>query len=187
MGAKERNSIIDAIKKIGKADAYEIYTAKVMAVDETNFTIEVEVDDSLTIADVRLKATIEDDNGMVVIPAINSYVTIAQLDGGVDFCLLRASTITKALLKIGNTTYAIDKDKVVFNGGNNKGLVIVGKAVERYNKIEKDLNTLKQIITAWTPVPSDGGAALKTALSSWVAQTLGETTANDIENDKVQH
>lgn len=33
------------------------------------------------------------------------------------------------------------------------------------------LRTLHSAVAAWVPVPQDGGAALKTALSPWIAQT----------------
>lgn len=86
----------------------------------------------------------------------------------------------------GNTI-STKKDLVEINGGDNGGLVIVGKASGQYNKIEDDINNLKNILSAWTPVNQDGGAALKGALGAWYGQQLSRTKASDIENKKVTH
>ena len=58
---------------------------------------------------------------------------------------------------------------------------------ERLNIIEKDINKLKKVFSSsWTPVPQDGGAALKGAAASWAGATLTETQRSDYENEKVK-
>jgi hypothetical protein len=44
-------------------------------------------------------------------------------------------------------------------------------AVARADLVDARLNALKTAISGWTPVPNDGGLALKTALTSWLAGT----------------
>jgi hypothetical protein len=196
MGASNRKKIQDGIRALGKADAYEVYAGDVDSVDENNLTIDVKLNDDVIINDVRLKATIDDDKGEYVIPKKGSHVIIGQMDGGVEFCLLRASVITKRVFKIENTTFVADKDGIVMNGGNNKGLPILDKSVERWNKIEDDVNNLKQILQtvlgAVVNEPGNGApsafqTALKAALGSYYGQQLQKTTAAQIENDKVKH
>ena len=41
-------------------------------------------------------------------------------------------------------------------------------------------------LSGWTPVPNDGGSALKTALSSYISESLKETQVRDIENERVK-
>ena len=58
--------------------------------------------------------------------------------------------------------------------------------VERLNKIEQDINNLKQAFTSWTPTPQDGGAALKTVVASWSGSKLTETKVEDIESETIK-
>lgn len=48
-------------------------------------------------------------------------------------------------------------------------------------EIQNDIATLKQAITTWVPVPNDGGAALKTGLTSWAGTAL----AQNIDDAKI--
>lgn len=77
-------------------------------------------------------------------------------------------------------------DEIVLNGGTLGGLVKVGELTERLNLIEKDINSLKQKLSGWMPVPNDGGSALKTALSAYFTESLQETQVKDIENERVK-
>lgn len=196
MGAKERRFIIESIRQLGNADAFEIYTGEVESIDENKLTIVVKLNDDVSIQDVRLKATIDGDKGFYVFPKKNSLVIIAQLDGGVEYCLLQASKIDKVIFKIDNTTFEADKNGIVINGGDNKGMLIRDKSVERWNNIEDDVNNLKQllngVLSATVNEPGNGApgafhAAMKAALSSWCSQQLQKTTARQVENDKVKH
>ena len=42
------------------------------------------------------------------------------------------------------------------------------------DEIQSDIGTLKQVFTTWVPVPMDGGAALKAAVTSWSSTPLIE-------------
>lgn len=196
MGAKERKAIRDAIRELGKADAFEIYTGTVEAIDENQKTIDVKLNDAVIVPDVRLRMSLEGDEGFYVVPRKGSYVSIAELEGGVEYCLLQASEVDKVLLQIGNTTLAIDKDTTVWNGGNNHGMLIRDKSVERWNKIEDDVNNLKQLLNgvlsavvneAGNGAPGVFHAAMKAALTSWCGQPLQKTTGQQVENNKIKH
>jgi hypothetical protein len=119
------------------------------------------------IPDVRLMAAVDD--GVLIIPAVDSNVTIivtAQADAYV-------------------TQYS-EVEEIIFRGGDLGGLVKLLDAVDRFNKIEDDLNSIKQAFTTWTPTPNDGGAALKAAAATWSAQQLIKTVRSDIENEKIK-
>lgn len=81
----------------------------------------------------------------------------------------------------------VDAETLInLNGGTLGGLVKVGETVNRLNVLEKDLNDLKKLLSRWTPVPNDGGAALKVALSSYTSASITETKEADIHNEKVK-
>jgi hypothetical protein len=186
MDQKKIKQIREGIAELGKSDAYEIYTGNVDSVDADTKTCKVLINDDLIQPDVRLRMATEGDVGMWILPKKGSYCAIAKMDGGTDYCLIQCSEIDKLYVKIGDMSFEMTKDGVVFNGGNNKGMVLTDKAVERWNKLEDDVNQLKRILSAWTPVAQDGGAALKAAAAPWFGAQLVKTLDTDVKNDKVK-
>lgn len=196
MGGKNRQKIQSAIKELGKADKYEIYTGEVDSVDEDNQTCNVLLAEELLVYDVRLCVAMGSDKAMFVLPKKGSTIVIAQMDGGVDFCLVQASEIDKLWCKVEDMTFEMTKDGQVFNGGDNKGLVKVKELTDKINALEKDINKLKQILQTIlaTPVnePGNGApsvfqSALNGAMASYYSQQIQETQQADIENKDVQH
>lgn len=86
---------------------------------------------------------------------------------------------------VGESSVKIIDGLIEFNGGENDGLVLSQKAVDRLNVIERDINTLKTAFATWVVSPTDGGGALFNLTKSWAAQRLTETVLSDIENDKI--
>jgi hypothetical protein len=71
---------------------------------------------------------------------------------------------------------------VIHPTNSNKGLL------KKINNLEDEINDLKTVFSAtWTPVPNDGGAALKAAAASWAAVPIVATTQGDISHDKIKH
>ena len=80
----------------------------------------------------------------------------------------------------------LNSDGIVMNGGELGGLVKVEDVTTRLNIIEKDINALKKALTGWTPVPQDGGSALKAGVNSWAGKSLQLSKRGDYENEKVK-
>lgn len=57
-------------------------------------------------------------------------------------------------------------------GGSADNMVRFSKLKESVDELKNDLTTLKNVFTAWVPVPNDGGAALKTGSASWAGTAL---------------
>ena len=72
-------------------------------------------------------------------------------------------------------------------GGRFGGLVKVGPLVEQLEQLERSIEELRQGIASWTPVPNDGGAALKASLAGWTSKPLERTTRKKLENNKIRH
>lgn len=57
-------------------------------------------------------------------------------------------------------------------GGDADFLIGFNKTKESIDELKTSVNDLKSIFTSWTPVPNDGGAALKVAISTWAGTNL---------------
>lgn len=99
--------------------------------------------------------------------------------------ILKADSIH---LKIGSISIFMN-DKITFNeGSNNSFMMKIDQVVSKLNRVENALNALKQVLTVWIPVPMDGGAVLKAAVTSWATQLIQPvTSSNDLKDDKIKH
>ena len=141
--------------------------------------------------------------GMILFPADNSNVIVGSVDGGGSYQLIwcdqlmgfkvivgsSSLQVVDGTIKgaVGSSSVQVQDGVITLNGGGLDGLVKLAAAVSRYNKIEADVNMLKQIFsTGWVVVPNDGGAALKAAAAVWAGNTLTETVNSDIENNAIK-
>lgn len=133
---------------------------------------EVEIG-NIVIPDVRLRASELDDGGeMLVTPKEGSAVIVGSLSGDLSQLVV---------LQVDHI------DSIVINGGELGGLINIEQLTEKLNAIEDDINSLKAAITDWLPVAQDGGAALKTAVSTWAGQQLTRSEKSDYEDEKIKH
>lgn len=153
----------------------------VTEVDRDKCTCTVTVSDSQSGVDftnVPIETLIGSQASVILFPAINSACLLIFRDGDKD---------RPQLLKVDQVDTIVCNPITLFqfNKGENGGLPITPKLIERLNKIEADLNTVKQAFNSWTPVPDDGGAALKAVTADWAGEELTETMAEDIQSKVV--
>lgn len=127
------------------------------------------LDDSADIQQVRLIAEKTKD-GFILIPKLESLVVVTFLS--------ESSAYVSMVSQV---------DEIHLAGINYGGLAKTLEITDKLNNIEDKINDLITAITGWTPVANDGGAALKLALSTWLASSLVPTTMNDITSDTVLH
>lgn len=184
--SKNRQKIREGLRELVDFGAYEIYGATVSTVDEAATTIDVLINDDLIIPDVRLRSNIDTDDGMYVIPAVDSFVLIGKIDGGVDYFLIKASVIDKVIIKIGAMTMLASEDGFVFNEGNNDGLVKIQKLTTKLNDLENQVNDILTALQGITvPLAPSGTYPLAPAFASIIP--LVTTQQTDIENTDVKH
>lgn len=140
--------------------------AKVVSVDDTTRKATVTILTSDLEVEARIQASINLTGGLYIKPTIDSYVVVTWINKSLCFISLYS-----------------DIDSIEFQGGENLGIPKTPETVERLNLIEQDINTLKDVIKNWTPVATDGGAALKVAATTWFGTDLTETENNDIQNE----
>lgn len=143
----------------------------IAAVDENSKTCNID-DDGFIMYGIRLQSVTNAAAGILKVPKIGAQALAVKIEDGDGFMLLDCA----------------EYSKIIFNGGNNGGLINIQSLVNKINAIENDLNSLKTVFkTTWIPVAQDGGAALKTAAADWVDQTITKTKTKDLEDKTVTH
>lgn len=146
-----------------------IKVAKVLAVDGQKCDVEL-LDTEFEISGVRLQADVETTaNGILPIPAINSFVIIAPID---DF-----EYVVVLFSKL---------ESIQFLDGSYGGLVKVNDLVGKVNNLENQVNdlltTLQSIVI---PLAPSGTYPFAPVFSGFTPLT--PTQPGDIQNDKIQH
>ena len=158
------SEIKESIKKIASTGGmFRAFTAKVKSVNGETCTVELE---GITLTDVRLRAVVNDENSKILVtPKTDSYVLVVDLAGNLSqLAVVGYSEVEKI---------EVDTDKIIFNGGNNNGLV---KIEELTNK----LNELSRAISLHTH-PVSGSAAGATT------SRIPMFNKSDYEDTKVTH
>lgn len=151
-------------------DVPAVLSGKVLEVDTESRTCNIDIDGT-TLLGVLLQPVIDNTTGIAIFPKVGAQALClynAEWDGWV---LLQASDIERIQLNIGDTSIEVSADGILFNGGENGGLV--------------NVNTLK---SAFNAVASDI-AAIATALNSLGRPIITTSTAldNTIEDNSVKH
>lgn len=197
--------IRNIIRQLAQPDGETVaLVCTVDAVDEKARTIDcTPLNEGAPLLGVNLQANQGADCGIWLYPEVGSFVIVGFVAEGAAGVVLSTDKIKQAEIVIGNTSAVIDADgcriktanmsadinadDIIFNGGNLNGLVKIDDLTNRLNIIEKDINNIKKVFASgWTPVPQDGGAALKAAAAAWAAATLTETVRGDYENTKIK-
>lgn len=140
-----------------------LYVGRVKSVEGETCTVQV---DDLTLSDVRLRAVVNGkESKMLITPACGSYVTMIDLgDAMTDLLVIAYSEIEKV---------EIACDKVIFNGGNNGGLINIEKLTKKLNDLANDLRTHTHTC------PNGTTAVTKTIVTTF--------SKDDYEDEKVKH
>lgn len=161
----------ESLRNIGSGGrTITIYQGIVNSVDGNLCEVQI---GNIAIPDVRLRASEADDDGeMLITPKVGTAVTIGSLSGDLSQLVV---------LQVDHI------ETIVINGGKLGGLINIEQLTEKLNTIEDDINSLKNVMSTWTPVAQDGGAALKTSVSTWAGQTLTKSQRGDYEDETVKH
>lgn len=180
-----KQDIKEYIRQVAENNSRDLTVAKVVAVNGRECEVQP-LDGSAAMKHVRLNADIKGDQGIVVEPAKGSVVLVAHISEN-DHVVVMCSEVERVKVVVGQSSYEIKDDVILFNDGDNDGVVNIKPLVKKLNALEDDLNSLKNLFKTWVPAPSDGGTALKTLVSTWFSKTLSKTTKSSIEDVKVKH
>lgn len=127
--------------------------------------------------DVRLIPVVDD--GLFIEPAIDSNVKVLMSVNNEPFVC--------QFSEIENITISANT-LVSLNDGSFGGMVKIADLVEKLNALENDINTLKTAFASWAPTGTlADGTLLKTATTSWSAQSLTPTQQSELENTMIVH
>ncbi|MBR3659075.1 MAG: hypothetical protein IKN61_04105 [Bacteroidaceae bacterium] len=160
------SEIREKIKRIANGNgSFTCFTAKVTSVDGETCDVELE---GMKLTDVRLRAVMNgEDSKILVTPKIGSHVLVVDLSGNLSqLAAVGYSEVEK--IEIDAT------DKIIFNGGNNKGLIQIEKLTQKLNELVIAINAHTH------PVVS--GSATGVMVSA-----LSPFSSSDYEDTKITH
>jgi hypothetical protein len=181
---KNARKIRELIRSIAQAESYEIHQGFVRAV--SGDLCNVEIDDGVTVYDVRLNVIPEMEFGILLTPEIDSPCVIARVENGQDFQLLQCAKLKKLRIRVGSLLFEMDEEKIFFNEGNQGGMVLLNPLVAEMNKLQTNQNLLRTAI-------SQIAAGLNPSVLPGISATVEATLANvqplnttTLENTKVR-
>lgn len=159
-------TVKEAIRELaGNAVVFRL--AKVLSIDNTARTCEIEYQNGGTDPQVRLQAKMQITGGWLLIPTVGSDVIIAYLNKNTAFVILCSEV-----------------DKVIINGGNNDGLVNIVDLTTKLNQLISEIKTLKQDYVSHThPTPSGPSSAPTVPFTG----TFSNFNKTDYEDINVTH
>ena len=151
----------------------QVVPAKVLSVDLEAMTAKVApiAAEDVPIYSVRLAATDAPAHGVICVPVVGSTVLVASI--GTKWQAAYVAMVSEV-------------EVVWIRGDQFGGLVKAPELKTQLDKTNAVVLALMQTLLTWAPVPGDGGAALKLAITSALAgKTLG--TFVNLENTNVKH
>ncbi len=141
-------------------------------------------EESITYDDVNLSP--ERNDGMILIPALESSVICARMADG-NVYVLNCSDVEKVLCYIDSSNYfEFSSSGFIWNGGAFGGMTKTLVLKAELDKVNAQLQAVIAALTTWTPAAGDGGAALKVATATaLVGKPAGVFTG--IEDTKIKH
>ena len=197
----------DFTLRVLKEQEFYSERARVISIDEETVTCKVETLDAASVINkVILSAYRGASFGLFLIPKIGSVVTVSYYSKDEAFISKTAELSAVRILfdetdgdpgstievlpeqiSINSGKILINSEETIFNDGELLGLVKIEEMTARLNELEALLQQLNTDFASWIPVPSDGGAALKTALTAgYLMKPVPDSKVADFENEKIK-
>lgn len=207
---KAKQALLALLKSSSSATIY----ATVKSVDEDKRNCMVAIDDA-EFTDVLLYSVENADlKGFVMLPKIDSTVLVSRIGGSNELYVSMFSEIEKVLLTVGDKVEValddkelickndkvslkingenveLDAEKIIFNGGDNNGLVKIQELTDKINALVDAFNNHTHMLMSGTvavsgsPTNQSNPAPIEVPAIIAKAQKLNKT---DYENDKIKH
>lgn len=185
--AKLRNAIQLRIEE-GKHPV--LLECEVLKVDNAAETCDVKhLDSGIEYYDVQLRPweTGKLGLGITIFPVKGCLCTVAIVDlVSTDPMFINCGEIESIALKINGLELIADKKGLVINGGDNGGLVLVKKLLQKINSIEAKHDALADFVSALV-LPVSGVSAGPPVVPASLTKIGIQTTEAEISNNKIKH
>lgn len=179
------SQIASIIRSLAGRSSSVLKVCEVTSLDRGARTIDCQpLDETAPILGASLQADSGGTQGLTLYPKVGSLVIVGLVEGTPLGAVLLADELN---VQIGDQQISITREGITLNEGKLGGIIKIADLTSKINTLERELNTLKQVLTSWTPVPQDGGASLKASAASWAGRQLQLTRQSDYEDTKVKH
>lgn len=180
-------AVIDAVLKItGLHNADRVYIAacEVQSVDLSKRQCTCTLIDGETENEISVDLMAAIDDGFLIEPSEGSTVKVVFSDFASPF-ICQYSEIENFYI-VAKATINIDANSIVFNGGNNDGLVKVKDLITSLNRIENKLNDLISKYNTHTHILTLSSGTGTAAATTTTETTVQTTQQSDIENTDIK-
>lgn len=170
-------------------------------VDKTARTIDcTPINEGAPLLGVNLQANQEADYGFCLFPEKGSFVVVGFVADGAAGVVLLTEKIESAEIVIGDTSAVMDADglriktekmsadinreNIIFNGGDLNGLVVIQKLTDKLNELKDTVNDLITKYNTHVHVCAAPGSPCKPV--DIPAQTAKAFNKSDYENTKIK-
>lgn len=152
------------LKEIVGANSNLPITATIKSVQGDHCTITLK--SGLDLSDVKLKATIDGDNYLLIIPKVGSKVVVLSLSGELDnLSVIKVDEVERIELIIGDTNFKIDNQGYEINQGSENLKEVLNDYIVEFGKL---CDELKKVVVSIGVTPNVG----------MITQIKQETTQN---------
>lgn len=182
------SQIASIIRTLAGRPTSILKVCEVTSLDRSTRTIDcLPLDETAPILGASLQADSGGTQGLTLYPRVGSLVIVGLVEGTPLGIILLADELDELEVQIGDQQISITREGITLNEGKLGGIVKIADLTSKLNTLERDLNTLKQALTSWTPVPQDGGASLKASVAPWAGRQIQLTRQGDYEDTKIKH
>lgn len=166
-------------------DSAMLHSVEVGRVDETYAEVyEFEGDAPIRVPLLALNAGAA---MLKVIPKEGSTALILYANGRVEKPIFVGFTeVDEINVSVGESSVKITDEQIEFNGGENKGMVLVEKLTERLNKLREEIEQIQTAISTHThPYVTAAGASATTSPPTYTKATVSRFDTSEYANDKI--
>lgn len=190
------------IRQLAQTDGETVaLVCTVDEVDKTARTIDcTPINEGAPLLGVNLQANQEADYGFCLFPEKGSFVVVGFVADGAAGVVLLTEKIESAEIVIGDTSAVMDadglriktekmsadinRDNIIFNGGDLNGLVVIQKLTDKLNELKDTVNDLITKYNTHVHVCAAPGSPCKPV--DVPAQTAKAFNKSDYENTKIK-